>query len=98
MYAVRRSSPPKQMFVVRKSPVSTCSMTLPAGEITVMPADSAIVATQTLPAPSTASESSSDRPGSPHSNTAPKSSGATGATSPGFTMRRWNTRPVCVSA
>src|SRR5206468_3657543 len=64
MYAVRRSRPPKQMLVVSGSPVGTCSSTSPPGEITVM-APVTSVATQTLPAPSTASESKSWKPGSP---------------------------------
>src|SRR5438309_1843202 len=57
-YAVRSSRPPKQRLVVSGSPVGTCSITSPAGEITVM-APVTSVATQTLPAPSTASESKS---------------------------------------
>jgi hypothetical protein len=96
MYAVRRSSPPKQMLVVSTSPVATKSTSSPSGEITVTPPLTS-VATQTLPSPSTPSESSSWKPGRPyrhcHVSTRPSSS-----TSPGAVMRRRMTRPVQVSA
>ena len=58
MNAVRNPSPPKQMFVVMRSSVATKSTTSPAGEITVIPPFTR-VATQMLPAASTASESNS---------------------------------------
>ena len=50
------SSPPKQMLVVMMSSVGTCSTKVPSGEMTVIP-PLKIVATHTLPSPSTASES-----------------------------------------
>src|SRR5260364_416101 len=36
MYAVFRSGPPKAMLVVTRSPVGTCSTTVPSGAITEM--------------------------------------------------------------
>ena len=50
MYAVRRSAPPKQMFVVIGSGISTCSYPEPSGATTVIPLWSPMVATHTLPA------------------------------------------------
>ena len=62
MYASRYSPlpslSPKQMLVVSRSPVAMWCMLPSAGEITVTP-PLISVATQTLPSPSTASESSS---------------------------------------
>ena len=81
MNAVVRSGPPKQMLVVSGSPVGTYSMISPSGEMTVIPPLPS-VATQTLPSPSTASESSSWKPGRPARQTV-GSNGATGASSPG---------------
>src|SRR5439155_11925119 len=66
MYAVVRSRPPKQMFVVSGSDIGTCSTFAPSGETTVI-APFASVATQTFPAESTASESNSWNPGRPSS-------------------------------
>ena len=56
MYAVRRSSPPKQMLVVRRSGIGTKRGAAPLGERVVMP-PSMRVAMQTSPCASTASES-----------------------------------------
>src|SRR3989449_946672 len=98
MYAVRSSRPPKQRLVVSGSPVGTCSITSPPGAITVM-APVTSVATQTLPAPSTASESKSWKPGSPARSVppaGPKPGPAT--TSPGPASSQDQTRPVHVSA
>jgi len=66
MYAVRRSGPPKQMLVVISSGIGMCDVLAPSGVITVMPPFIS-VATQTLPALSTASESKFWKPGSPAS-------------------------------
>ncbi len=58
IYAVLRPGPPKQIFVVRGSPVGMNSTDAPSGEMTVIP-PLISVATQTFPALSTASESRS---------------------------------------
>src|SRR5205809_4863388 len=97
-YPVRSSRPPKQMLVVSGSPVGTCSITSPPGEITVM-APVTRVATQTLPAPSTASESKSWKPGSPARSVPPAGpKPAPATTSPGPASSQDQTRPVQVSA
>src|SRR3989475_1271113 len=97
-YAVRSSRPPKQMLVVSGSPVGTCSITSPAGEITVM-APVTSVATQTLPAPSTASESKSWKPGSPARSVPPAGAKpGPAATSPRPASSHDQTRPVHVAA
>ena len=95
MKAVVRSGPPKQMLVVTGSSVATKSTMSPPGDTTVMPPLSS-VATHTLPAPSTASESRSCMPGRPARQSPGPMAG--GASSPGAVTRRCVTRPCIVSA
>ena len=86
------------MFVVSGSPVGTCSSTSPCGAITVMPPFTS-VATQMFPAPSTASESKSWKPGSPQRSWPPPGPNPIAVvSSPGPTTSQLHTRPVNVSA
>jgi hypothetical protein len=62
MYAVLRSSPPKQMFVQRMSSVWTNSTSSPLSPSTTLIPPFTSVARHTLPSPSTASESKPWRP------------------------------------
>src|SRR3954447_23117281 len=98
MYAVRRSGPPKQMFVVSGSSVARCSTVAPSGETDVMPPLTS-VAMLTQPSPSTPSESNSWYPGSPTSSSAPPGPSGFGPSgNPGDDTFHAHARPVCVSA
>ncbi len=97
MKAVVSPGPPKAMLVVSGSPVGTNSIDAPSGEMIVMPPFT-IVATQTLPSASTASESSSCRPGRPASRWPPLGESALARICPGPSSSHYKTRPVWVSA
>ena len=86
------------MLVVNRSGIATCSTDRPSGEITVMP-PLCSVATQTLPAPSTASESNICKPAKPTSSVPPCGIAPVRLTiSPGPDRSKAQTRPGPVSA
>lgn len=98
MQAVRRSGPPKQILVTQRSGIGTWRTERPSGEMIEMPPLTR-VATQILPAASTASESKRWKPRLPVTSRPPCGEGqGWRRTSPGASRSNAHSRAVSVSA